>query len=207
MPKNAVAHQSEPGPTPASPPDSLPPSQAILIGEDEAQYHRLLDEVTRSVEPADIIEQFWVRDITDLLWEALRLRRLKGSLLHVATRRGLERVLMPLVHNAAYDIVREWYEGDREAQKYVDELLTKAGLSFDAVMAEALASRLNDIERIDRMITSAEARRHAVLREISRHRDALAARLQRVSDSIVEADFAEVDASDDQKLIGEGKPA
>ncbi len=107
MPRKAVAHKTEASPMRVSLLDSLPPSQAILIGEDEEQYHRLLDEVGRSVRPADIIEQFWVGDVTDLLWEALRLRRLKGNLLHVAVRHGLRRVLQPLIQGSADDLVRQ----------------------------------------------------------------------------------------------------
>jgi hypothetical protein len=185
----------------------LPPSQAILVGEDAEQYHLLLNEITHSVEPADIIEQFWVRDITGLLWVTLRLRRLKGNLLHVAMRDGLQRVLSPMVEGSVDALVRQWYEGNHKAQEDIDEILEKAGLSFDSVMAEALSSRLDPIDRIDRMITSAETRRHAVLREISRHRDALAARLALVSDTIVEADFAKVDSSDDQTLTDGGERA
>jgi hypothetical protein len=184
----------------------LPASQVILKGEDEAQYHRILEEVTRSVRPADIIEHFWVRDVTDLLWEALRLRRLKGSLLHAATRQGLTKVLDPLVGFMKVKALADgWFGGKQWAKQEVDQLLKEAGLSFDIVIAEGLAAKLNDIERIDRMIASAEARRNAVLREISRHRDAVAARLARASEAIEEAEFAEVDPSDSQKAGPDGQ--
>ena len=49
----------------------------LLEGEDIAQYEGLLARVTAAVVSADIIEEFWVRDMVDLVWEALRLRRLK----------------------------------------------------------------------------------------------------------------------------------
>ena len=183
----------------AAPMDLLPPSQVILKGEDEEQYRQLLDEITRSVDPTDIIEQFWVRDVTDLLWEALRLRRLKGSLLHAATRQGLSSVLVTLVGPLNVEALAEsWFSGEQSAKQKVDQLLKEAGLSFDIVLAEGLAAKLDHIERIDRMIASAEARRNAVLREISRHRDAVAARLARASQAIEEAEFAEVDPCDGQ---------
>jgi hypothetical protein len=41
---------------------------------------------------------------------------------------------------------------------------------MEHVIAETLADRIDDIERIDRMIASAEQRRSAMLREIDRHR-------------------------------------
>lgn len=181
----------------ATPADILPQSQVILIGEEEEQYQRILDEVDRSVRPVDIIEQFWVREITDLLWESLRLRRLKGNLLKATIRKGLANVLKPLTDVlAAHKLADDWFGNKPEARKEVDGLLEKANISFDLVIAEALAVKLTDIERIDRMIASAEGRRNTTLREISRHRDAVAVRLARVSEEIEEAEFSELDAND-----------
>jgi len=50
----------------------------------------------------------------------------------------------------------------------VDSLLARAGSSIDALVAEALADELDNIERIDRLTTIAETRRNAMLREIDR---------------------------------------
>lgn len=177
--------------------DVLPRSQVILKCEDEEQYRQILDKVTRNVHPADIIEQFWVQDVTDLVWEALRLRRLKGSLLHAASRQGLIKVLEPLGDLIKATVLADgWFGGKQWATQEVDQLLKEAGLSFDIVIAEGLAGKLDHIERIDRMIASAEARRNTTLREISRHRDSAAASLARASEAIEEAEFAEVDPSD-----------
>jgi hypothetical protein len=46
---------------------------------------------------------------------------------------------------------------------------------MDAVMAQALSLKLDDIERIDRMIATAEGRRNAILREVDRHRTSMEA--------------------------------
>jgi hypothetical protein len=59
--------------------------------------------------------------------------------------------------------------------KRVDKLLASAGLTMDAVMAQALSLKLDDIERIDRMIATAEGRRNAILREVDRHRTSMEA--------------------------------
>ena len=66
------------------------------------------------------------------------------------------------------------------------------GQSMDAVMAQTLAKKLDDVERIDRMLANAEARRHLVLREIDRHRAAVAARLRDATEQIEDASFTEV---------------
>lgn len=178
----------------------LPQSHVILKGEEKEQYSRILDQVTRGISPTDIIEGFWVRDVADLQWEVLRLRRLKSSLLQAGTRDGLIKVLRPLAGiGEADDLADGWFRGEQQAKQDVDELLSEAGLSFDVVLAEALAAKLSDVERFDRMIASAENRRNVALRELNRHRDAIAARLTRVSETIEEAEFAEVDRSEDQQ--------
>jgi hypothetical protein len=45
----------------------------LVRGEDEGTYAELLARVQAAVEPKDVIEEFWVRDIVDLSWEAVRL--------------------------------------------------------------------------------------------------------------------------------------
>jgi hypothetical protein len=71
-------------------------------------------------------------------------------------------------------------------------LLRESELTMDAVMAQALQIALNDIERIDGMIMKAEARRNAALREIERHRAALADALRRATERVRDAEFKEV---------------
>jgi hypothetical protein len=48
---------------------------------------------------------------------------------------------------------------------------------------------LDDIERIDRVIASAEARRNAVLREVDRHRSGLAQTLRSAMEEPEDAEF------------------
>jgi ribosomal protein L12E/L44/L45/RPP1/RPP2 len=165
----------------------------LLEGEDIGEYERLLARVTAAVVPADIIEEFWVRDVVDLVWEALRLRRLKASLLLSSTAAGLQKVLAPIVrYSELPELVKAWYGRDKSALQKVTKLLEQAGLTMDHVMAETLSAKLDDVERIDRMIANAEARRHVVLREIDRHRAAVAARLRAAGEAIEEGEFEEV---------------
>src|SRR5215207_10190506 len=104
MPKKsvAVAGQAEVGV------DLGPP--VLLEGEDLAQYERLSAQVTAAVEPVDVIEVFWVRDVVDLLWEVLRLRRLKASLLLASAASGLEQLLTPVLGwQDASPLSKEWH--------------------------------------------------------------------------------------------------
>jgi hypothetical protein len=45
----------------------------LLEGEETAAYDELLVRISGAVNPADIFEEIWVRDLVDLVWEALRL--------------------------------------------------------------------------------------------------------------------------------------
>jgi hypothetical protein len=83
-----------------------------------------------------------------------------------------------------------------EARKRFDEILKKVGLGMDDVMAEALSSKIDTFERIDRMVASAEARRNNALREIDRHRSALGAAVRQVIDDVEDAEFRDVETSE-----------
>ena len=65
-----------------------------------------------------------------------------------------------------------------KAVELVDNLLADAATTIDALVADALEWDLEIIERIDRLITIAESRRNASLREIDRRRPRLAEALR-----------------------------
>jgi len=83
--------------------DSLLGPPPLLEGEDATAYHKLKISIFSAVKPEDAIDEMWVRDILDLLWETTRLRRLKAKLMHVAAHEGLENILRPRVDWASLD--------------------------------------------------------------------------------------------------------
>ena len=68
----------------------------LIEGEDGAAYDELLARISTAIKPADILEDIWVRDIVDLVWEILRLRRLKASLMAASAHKGLRTILYSL---------------------------------------------------------------------------------------------------------------
>ena len=163
----------------------------LLEGEDASAYEALKFRILAAVKPEDAIEQMWVRDVLDLLWETTRLRRLKAKLMHAAAHEGLRRLLGPLVDYPSLDeLVRGWAQRNRETVKEVNEILRQAGLGEEAIAAQTLAAELDTFEKIDRMIMQTEARRHLVLREIDRRRDVLARRLREASAGIEDGKYA-----------------
>ena len=68
----------------------------LLSDESKTQYDELLCGFAGSVEARDIIEWFWVKDIADLTWEILRMRRFKVGIIDVAKKSALEAIMLSL---------------------------------------------------------------------------------------------------------------
>jgi hypothetical protein len=172
----------------------------LIEGEDAAAYDEFLVRVSSAVQPADIFEEIWVRDIVDLVWEALRLRRFKASQVTSGTRAAMTQLLASrLGWPQAEGLARSWAAREPGALASVNEHLAMAGSGIEALAAQGLCIRLDNVERIDRMIMTAEARRNATLREIDRHRETLGRRLRQA--------VAEVEAQDAAFEVVEVEPA
>lgn len=184
----------------------LPRTHTILPGESEEDYIRIANQIKQSVNPKDIFEEFWVRDITDLVWNSLRYRRIKGDIVHAATHQGLKKVLTDRMDILFVDsLVEKWLSGDANTSELVDKLLSSVNASMDLVRIESFMLSLPELEKIDRIVSSTDSRRNGILREIDRRRDASIARLARGSTTIVDAEFAEVQSTDKQKPIQNGE--
>ena len=53
----------------------------LLPGEQEAEYATHVARIVAAAQPRDAIEDLLTRDVIDLSWEVVRLRRLKAGLL------------------------------------------------------------------------------------------------------------------------------
>jgi hypothetical protein len=89
----------------------------------------------------------------------------------------------------AEELVQEYARHEPDTVTLVDELLHDAGVSIDTFMADALAERLDFIERIDRLTSIAESRRNPCLREIERRRPVLGEALRRAVPEIENGEF------------------
>src|SRR5437667_8695140 len=68
----------------------IPKDIAALFGhaptlktEDDEIYWNCMERFVKCVEPQDVIEWFWIKDVVELSWEILRLRRLKIDLIEI----------------------------------------------------------------------------------------------------------------------------
>jgi hypothetical protein len=144
----------------------------LFKGEDAAAYDELSARIAGAMNAVDIFDEIWAGDIVDCDWTVFRLRRLQANLMTATAYEGLQKIPDPLVepYRDVVHLARAWAARDKSAIKRVDELLASAGLTMDAVMAQTLCTYLDEFERIERMIASAEARRGAILYEVELHR-------------------------------------
>ena len=165
----------------------------LLDGESIDSYNALRDQLRAAVNPVDVVDELFVNDLVYFAWESCRLRRHKGNLHRSFKREGLEALLT--FHGVTDDLMNElaegWMEGDPEEIKRVEEFLADVGPVNELIAAHALRKNMSTFERIDEMITRADACRNAVLREFDRHDAARAARVRFVVEA-EDAEFTEV---------------
>jgi len=65
----------------------------LLPGEKQADYAEVALRIVRAAKPRDAIEEFLIRDVVDLTWEILRLRRVKAGILRASVADGVSEVL------------------------------------------------------------------------------------------------------------------
>ena len=165
------------------------PEVPLLPRESEADYRNLAAQIVSATHPNDAIEEILIRDVIDLTWETLRLRRTKAGMIRAAYISNMKTVLRSLTPSlipgfqtdfeGPSELVKKWLSGNKDAEKEVAEKLAAARLTSDDVEAQSVESKLGEFERLDRMMASAEARRNNALREVERHREALGTEARR----------------------------
>jgi hypothetical protein len=206
------------GPKPKSPSRiSIFGPAPILGGEDPKAYDDLLADVSSAVKPSDFIEEIWIHDVVYHVWDGLRWRRIKASLLTAAVLTQLKDILFTLVRKRSAreeekesaptlnldfapsppspeqmrvsKLVEKWARRDPAAIHRVDKLLSSANITMDSVKTKAFMDQLGHIECIDRFIAIAEERCNRTLREIDRRRSTFATSLREAVQHIEEAEF------------------
>jgi hypothetical protein len=155
----------------------LPPA-SLANGEDGAAYERLAARIRAAVAPANIIEEIWARDVADLTWDVVRLRRLKAGLYTIGAGDGMTQILCGLEQHAITGKLRakEWAARKPAALAEVNTQLSAAGLDMGDVATSTFAVRIDQFDRIERMLAAAEVRRAAALHAIDNRRAAERAR-------------------------------
>jgi hypothetical protein len=183
----------------------LPTQYADLFGnpptlphEDNGAYYRLVEELTKATTPADLIDWMWIRQIADLTWDILRMQRTKTGVIQNSLHESLARMLDQRMDFRFDDhpADRSTVPGRRKASNYylcplvreeVESLFACEQVGKDVVYAVAFADQIGTLEKIERLIAAAEARRDNALREIEERRAAKGQALRVASSQLIEA--------------------
>jgi hypothetical protein len=105
----------------------------------------------------------------------------------------MDKILGDARARKAKELVQEYARRESNAINVVGEILGRAGLSMDDLLADALSQHLDEFERFDRLIASDEDRRNDALREIDRRDTLLGERLRRNVQEIEDGKFEEIE--------------
>jgi hypothetical protein len=129
----------------------------LLTSEDPDVYWAMLGRFVECVEPKNVIEWLWVKDIVDLCREIARLRRYRGLWIEYRGRRK----------NANID--------------------TDTEIGSARLLIGEYGEDLDTYETIDKLLMSAEVRRDRILRELDFRRERIAPLLRKTSDELIDA--------------------
>jgi hypothetical protein len=185
----------------------------VLSSEKRKDYEALFSGMADSVKPTDSVEWIWLRDIVDHTWEIRRLRRFKCLLIEVGivhqhptqhpfprhnakperkvSDLEVARRIAFILDRGARLVQLENNKKEEEASEKPKRARKPKKRPSEADAVQAFRQCINDYQTIDRLLSSAEDRRNAVLREIDRRRDGLGQRLRQSSDDVIDAEFSE----------------
>jgi hypothetical protein len=104
-------------------------------------------------------------------------------------------LLVRAKRHKAQELTQKYGRREPATVKFIDKLLAAAGESMGSLMIKALPEELDNIERIDRLITLAENRRDASLREIDRRRAVLGQTVRKSLQELEDNQFQVIEAA------------
>jgi hypothetical protein len=172
----------------------------IVEGEDVQLYEDLLAAVGAAVKPMDLIDWLLLKDFVDLTWEIQRNRRNRESLMRLGRVAAMKSILASIMQDSEmpFDLGKSdeptvlalnWFSGEKEAIKRVEDLLAQTGLSQSDVTAQTLAANAAEFARLDARDELYQSRRNSLLKQIERRRAGWAKQMRRASETVIDADF------------------
>jgi hypothetical protein len=189
-----------------SPHSGLLPTPPLLITESRDAFKGLRDALNEELKPRGIIEQMYVEDFVYHFWEILRLRRAKPAIINLAFRAALKEVVRELspdsmasdMMDEPEELARGWFS-DPNVKKQITERLQEFNLDDTAIEAAAFKKSADNIEQVERLMASKEARRDKALVCIAQHRGDFGALLRDSSDRLPDGKVPEIEHDDSEE--------
>jgi hypothetical protein len=157
----------------------LPP---IIHGEDAEAYRSIGQSIWDARPPEDIIQATRINDITYLLWEGGRLRRLKVKLIEASRVEGAKKLIKRIEGQYRDESFwASWALGGKDTVEYVNALLSTAGLDEDSIISQTVEAIVETLESIERQSAQFEARRLVAIRELEQCSESVQARKKQIS--------------------------
>jgi hypothetical protein len=163
----------------------------LLITESRERYLCLRTQLEREIEPSGIVEKILFADILGHVWEVIRLRRCRDFVINLAHQPALSNILEQLCGSPQNDrdckarmaLERDWF-CKPEARRKVAELLAEFGLDEGVIEAEAIRRKLPELETLDKLMASQQARLNRAFRTLSDYREEFATRARKAVDRV-----------------------
>jgi hypothetical protein len=184
---------------------ALLPLPPLLITESEEEFNRILKALYEEIKPVGIIEQMYVDEIADLVWQILRLKRCKAGVINLAFHESSANILGDLME-AGHDVARDWIS-DPKIAKQVEAGLATYKLDGSVIIADAIKKKSYDLEPIDVQLVSLEMRRDKALVRIAQYRGELGAVLRGATDRLIESKVVQLPRAATTKKTRRREPA
>ena len=146
----------------------------VLKGESAEEFEGLHDALNEELKPRGPLERYLVADMAEKVWEIRRYRRVKTNLINSARRPGVKKLLEFLIEcsreldyaqreTEIYRLTEQWFS-DESDKNEVLEIFERFGLDQSAIEAAAVRFAARDLEKLDRLMASQEARLSRALR-------------------------------------------
>ncbi len=189
-----------------SPPGSgIIPLVPLLITESDEEFHRIRQALYKETKPVGIIEEMYIEEFADLVWQILRLKRCKAGVTNLAFHPASARILNDLMRTGP-DVARDWISKPELAKK-IETGLAAHKLDSSVIIAKAIKDSSYELELIENWIASLETRRDKALVRIAQYRSELGAILRKATHQLVESKVVELPRTGGQKKTRRHQPS
>ena len=147
----------------------------ILASEDPKLYKDLLIELWVVFRPKDPLLWLDLKKLTDLIWESMRISRIKPELINAGRKKALVSLLLSTTNERVYDfnpsgnvmqaeeLALAWFS-DPTKKEQVSALLKKFGYSEDTIDAIAFKEESHIFTTLDKMQVTNAVQQHQARR-------------------------------------------
>jgi len=194
----------------------------LLRSECEHEFDELLHALSGEIQPRGIVENLYVEEIAGIIWEILRLRRCKVTIMNMSFEKVLHNLIslhLKMRRPAKEEesktdgfslelwqpptkseierskkkskkinrLVRGWFTSNEGKQKVLS-ILRGSHLDESVIDAEVIRASFSDLQLLEKLLISLEARRDRSLRRMMEYRESFADRVRTSTDRIIEGE-------------------